>query len=204
MFSSTAIKEGVIPALPGVFLIDLIPLPNGTFDRTSILKTPVIAWKVDRDDYVSPLIPGLPIGDRWAVLAPNGFVIRDEFTNAFNDPPLTLKDWIKSEIEWAEDLRNVTYDFWTPSQRLLGYSWPLARAVWRMMATRYDWAGPAEEMLFLLYRFRENATDWPTGPAALVAALTELEPVFAEADLFVNRSENGPLLVSRPVDERIG
>ena len=68
------------------------------------MKTPVVAWKIDRGGYAEPIVPGMPVTDRWAVLTPQGYVITDQYTNLFGDDPLQLKDWIKSEIEWLEDL----------------------------------------------------------------------------------------------------
>lgn len=199
-------EEGIIPALPGFFLIDLMPLPSGGFDRKRILKTPVIAWKVARSGYSVPVIPGLPIADRWAVLTPDGFVIADEYTSLSGLYPLELNNWIKSEIAWVEDRRNAAYDFWTPSQKLIEYSGPLARAVWRMMNTRRNWAGRPEEMLEIISEFREDEYDntLPAEPAALLAGLAELQSIFADAGLWVNRSDDGRLIVSRLADEGVG
>ena len=95
-------KSGIIPALPGFFVIDLMPLPDGGFDREHVMKTPVVAWRVDGGNFAAPVIPGVPVTDRWAVLTPDGTVMTDEFTNLFGDRPVALKDWMESEIEWSE------------------------------------------------------------------------------------------------------
>jgi hypothetical protein len=199
---ATEIKEGVIPALPGFFLIDLIPRPDGTFDRERIIKTPVIAWAVDRCGYVTPLIPGMPKW-RWAVLMPEGFVLTDEFSALFGGLPVALKDWIKSEIDWLESPDSVDSDFLTPSEKLLIDSGPLAKAIWQMMSRDRVWGGTPEKMLSALSRFRDNATDWPSGPRALVAALTELVPRFTEAGFSVIQFDDGRLMVARPADEGV-
>lgn len=98
-----------VPALPGFFLIELMPLPHGGYHTELVLKTPVIAWKVDASNHSHPVIPGLPVCERWAVLMPNGLVARDEFTDLFGDYPMALKDWIRSEIDWLEDPLSAEY-----------------------------------------------------------------------------------------------
>ena len=65
-------KPGVVPALPGFFVIDLMPLPDGGFDREQVMQKPVIAWKIDGEGAAEPVIPGVPVTDRWAVLTPEG------------------------------------------------------------------------------------------------------------------------------------
>jgi hypothetical protein len=104
----------------------------------------------------------MPVADRWAVLTPVEFVMTDEYSNLLGQPPLALKDWIKSEIEWLEA---ETSDFRTASQEAFANSGPLPRAIWFMMARRRrDWAGTPEEMLVALSRFRDQTdpTGWPT------------------------------------------
>ena len=185
---STDIK-GIVPALPGLFVIDLLPLPDGGFDREQVMKTPLVAWEIDRWGSVSPVIRGTPMNDRWAVLTPTGFIITDEFTSVAFEAPLVLKDWIKSEIEWVEDPESATFDCWTASQKAFEFSGPLPRAIWFMMAGRRDWAGTPEEMLEALSRFRDHsdATGWPSRPAAFAAALKELEPILAGVGLLIAR-----------------
>jgi hypothetical protein len=105
--SSSNKKAGIILAQPDFFVIYLMPLPDGGFDRERVMKTPVLAWRVDGSNCAAPVIPGIPVIDRWAVLTPCGTVMTDEFTNLLGDPPLALKDWIKSEIEWVESQPDV-------------------------------------------------------------------------------------------------
>ena len=95
-------KTTFVPASPGLDVIHLLPLSDGSFDRQHVLKTPVVAWSIDREGYAEPIVPGMPVYDRYAVLTPEGYVITDQYR--FGDDPLQLKDWIKSEIEWLEEL----------------------------------------------------------------------------------------------------
>ena len=111
------------------------------------MKIPVVAWEIDGGGYATPVIPCSPMSDRWAVLMPTGFVIVDEYTRLDYKAPITLKDWIRAEIEWAEDPKNATYDFWTASEIAFERSGPLPRAIWFMMAGRGDWTGTPEETL---------------------------------------------------------
>ena len=95
-------KPGVVQALPGFFVINLVPLSDGRYDREYVLREPVVAWRIDSADYAVPVLPGVSVSDRWAVLTPEGLVFTDQYTDLFGEASLTLKDWIKSEIEWLE------------------------------------------------------------------------------------------------------
>ncbi len=90
-------KPTIIPALPGFFVVGLMPLSDGSFDKERVLREPVVGWQVKDGGYVEPLIVGMPVTDRWAVLTPEGSVMTDEYTNTFGEAPLSLKDWIKSQ-----------------------------------------------------------------------------------------------------------
>ena len=129
-------NPGIVTSPPGFFVIDLLPLPEGGFDREQVMKTPVVAWEIDGGGYARPVIPGAPMTDRWAVLTPTGVVITDEFTSLGYEAPVALKDWIKSEIEWVEDRRqrdirlldgisnSVRIQRATPEGHLVHDGWP--------------------------------------------------------------------------------
>ena len=68
-------KPGVVQALPGFFVINLMPLSDGSYDREHVLREPVVAWRIDSANYAEPVIPGLPVTDRWAVLTPEGLCV---------------------------------------------------------------------------------------------------------------------------------
>ncbi|MER9450154.1 hypothetical protein [Mesorhizobium sp. M0254] len=192
-------KRTVVPAVPGLFTISLMPLSDGSFDRDRVLKEPVIAWTIDGGNYAEPIRPGLSVTDRWAVLTPEGFVVTDEYTNLFGEAPLALKDWIKSEIEWLEsEAGGPVTEFPTVCRRVFEYGGPLAKALGLMMAGRHDWIGTVEEMFETLAKFRDGVSEgWPAGPGALAAALTELNPKLADADLFFAPVNDGRLFVTR-------
>ena len=65
----------------------------------------------------------MPVTDRWAVLTPEGVVISDEYSNLFGEVPLSLKDWIKSEIEWLES------DSYRESESDLEHEYPTVCAI---------------------------------------------------------------------------
>ncbi len=77
----------ILPALPDFFVIDLLPLSDGSYHRERVRRTPVVGWQVENGNYVKPLIPSLPVTDRWAVLTPEGFVMTDEYTSVFAGAP---------------------------------------------------------------------------------------------------------------------
>jgi hypothetical protein len=117
-------KTAVIPALPGFYAIDLLPLSDGGFDPEHVFKTPVVAWSVE-DDRAVPIIPGLPLAERWAVLTPNGIVLTDEFTSTLI-PTLALKDWIQFEIEFIEiESKDGPFEpcHWRPRSRRSSSCW---------------------------------------------------------------------------------
>jgi hypothetical protein len=194
-------NPGTVASPPGFFVIDLRPLPEGGFDRGQVMQTPVVAWEIDSGGEAKPVIPGPPMGDRWAVLTPTGLVVVDEWARLDCGLQITLKDWIKSEIEWVESA--ATSDFWTASQRAFEFSGPLPRAIWFMMAGRRDWKGAPEEMLEALSKFRDHsyATDWPSGSASLAEALEELQLVLASVGLLAARIDDGRLLITRLSDD---
>ena len=196
-------NPGIVTSPPGFFIIDLLPLPEGGFDREQVMKMPVVAWEIDGGGYAKPVIPCSPMSDRWAVLMPTGFVIVDECTRLGYEAPITLKDWIKSEIEWVEDPGSEPYDFWTASEIAFECSGPLPRAIWFMMAGRRDWTGTPEEMLEALSKFRDHSyvTGWPSGSAALAEALEELQSVLASVGLLAARMDDGRLLITRVGDD---
>ena len=51
-----------IPSPRGLFAIDLLPLPEGGFDRKEVIKWPVVGWEIDTEGDAKPVIPGMPIG----------------------------------------------------------------------------------------------------------------------------------------------
>ncbi|RWD31340.1 MAG: hypothetical protein EOS22_04785 [Mesorhizobium sp.] len=190
----------IVPAAPGCSVISLMPLSDGSFDRERVLKEPVVAWRVHASRYAEPIIPGLPVTDRWAVLTPEGFVMTDEYTNLIGDAAVSLKDWIHFEIEWLESENGGRLvEFPTACRWVFEYSGPLAKALGNMMAGRREWVGTSHEMLETLSKFRGDAPDstWPSGPTALMTALKALETKLAIADLFVIELEDGRLLVNR-------
>ena len=79
-----------------------MPLFDGSYDPEHVLREPVVAWRINGGDYAEPVRVGNPVTDRWAVLTPEGLVIGDEYSNLLGEAPLSLKDWIKSEIEWLK------------------------------------------------------------------------------------------------------
>ena len=103
-----------------------MPLSDGRYDREHVLREPVVAWKIDSANYTVPVIPGLSVTDRWAVLTPEGYVFTDGYTNAFGEAPLALKDWIKSEIEWLEgptgSLRSSIRPYVSTCLNMVGHS----------------------------------------------------------------------------------
>ena len=80
------------------------------------MKIPVVAWEIDSVGDATPVVPCSPMTERWAVLMPTGEVIVDEYTGLDYKAPITLTDWIKDEVEWAESPKNATSDFWTASE----------------------------------------------------------------------------------------
>ena len=69
------------------------------------------------------------------------------------------------------------------------------------MAGRRDWTGTLEELYETLSKFHDGTfsemAGWPEDPQAFAAALKELEPKLADADLFIGRSDDGRLLIYR-------
>ena len=114
--------------MPGFFVINLMPLSDGSYDREHVMRKPVVAWRIDSGDYAVPVIPGLTVTDRWAVLTPEGYVFTDEYTNVFVEAPLALKDWIKSEIEWLEvpSEDGLAFEYPTASEKVFEYGGPLS------------------------------------------------------------------------------
>jgi hypothetical protein len=188
----------IIPALPGLFVIYLMPRSDGSFDRERVIKEPVVGWRIDAFEYAKPIIPGCQTIDRWAVLTPDGLVMTDEFSNIFGEAPLALKDWIRSEIEYLAS-EGLLIEFPTVCNRVFEYCGPLAKAVGLMMAGRREWVGSLEEMFESLCKFRENtsAKGWPSDPVSLQLALQHLKRKLAEADLFVGGSDDGRVVITR-------
>ena len=192
----------VLPALPGHFVINLSPLPGGGFDLEHVIKEPVIAWRVDSSGHVQPLVPGLPVNDQWAVLAPSGRVITDEYTNLFGDCPVPLRDWIRSEISWFElDMLGMPDASSSISARVFEFSGPLPRALWLMMEFKRDWSGSPEELIQELSiscgdSFSANL---PSSASALLNALEEIETVLAEIGLSIVRIDDGRVRITRRV-----
>lgn len=85
-------NAGIVPSPPDLFVIDLLPLPDCGFDRKQVMTTPVVAWEIDGRGEAKPVIPGLPMGDRWSVLTPAGFVITNKFTSLGYRAPIKLRD----------------------------------------------------------------------------------------------------------------
>ena len=93
----------IIPARPGLFVIDLLPLPGGGFDPRKVLKTPMQAWQVGGGwSWGRPVVSGATVTDGWAVLFPDGFVAVDEYTALDFDGSIPLQTWIDSEIRWMK------------------------------------------------------------------------------------------------------
>ena len=174
-------KPGVVPALPGFFVINLVPLSDGRYDRERVLKEPVVAWRIDSANYAVPVLPGVSVSDRWAVLTPEGLVVTDQYTDLFGEAPLTLKDWIKSEIEWLEAPSEDVFPFEYPTcADVFENGGPLAKAFGLMMAGRRDWTGTLQELHETLSKFHDGTfaemAGRPEDPQAFAAALKELEP----------------------------
>ena len=165
-----------------------------------VLREPVIAWRIDRYNYAQPVIPGVPLGDRWAVLTPEDLVITDEYTNLCGEDPLPLKDWIKCEIEWFES-EGVLFEYPTVCTRVFEYGGPLATAVGVMMARRRDWTGTLEELHETLAKLHDGKfaemAKWSEDLKAFAAALRELEPKLAIADILFGRTDDGRLHIYR-------
>ena len=199
----------ILPALPDFFVIDLLPLSDGSYHRERVGRTPVVGWQVENGNYVKPLIPSLPVTDRWAVLTPEGFVMTDQYTNVFAEAPLALKDWIKSEIEWLEYCNGgPVVEFPTVCNRVFDYSGPVANALGLMMAGRRDWTGTPKQLHKALSKFCDGIfvemAGWPKGRKAFAAALKKLEPKLADADLFLRQSDDGRLVIYRQSNESGG
>lgn len=192
-------KPGVFPASPGWFVVDLIPLPSGGFDRREVMKIPVVAWRVDEWNVATPIIPGVALAGRWAVLMPGGFVMRDEYTYHFCEHPLALRDWIEDEAAWLAHPGSGDPALWTVFARVFQYSGPLARAVWLMMLRRHQWIGEPEELLKLLSDFcdKTSVTNWPRHGASLLTALQDLGPLLADAGIAVAPIDDGRLVITR-------
>ena len=56
---------------------------------------------------------------------PTGIVIVDEYTSLGFEAPITLKDWIKDEIEWVGDPRAGQSTLGRHSEKAFDYSGPL-------------------------------------------------------------------------------
>ena len=70
-----------------------------------------------------------------------------------------------------------------------------------MMAGRRDWTGTLEELHETLSKFHDGSfaemAGWPEDPQAFAAALKELEPKLADADLLFSRTDDDRLLIYR-------
>lgn len=199
----------ILPVLPGYFVINLSPVPAGGFHMDRVIKAPVIAWKIS-DGYAEPIIPGMGIGDRWAVLDPAGLVSMDPESCLFGEWPVPLKSWIRGEIEWFESCMPDSSSPATPSSsispRLFNFSGPVPRALWFMMSARREWWGTSEELLEALTRFRDDrfVTGWPSSPTDLLQALEGLSTILAFVGLSVALTEhNDRLHISRLTSEDI-
>ncbi len=133
----------------------------------------------------------------------------DQYTDLFGEASLTLKDWIKSEIEWLEAPSEDVLAFAYPtSADVFEYGGPLAKAVGLMMAGRRDWTGTLEELHETLSKFHDGTfaemAGWPEDPQAFAAALKELERKLAGADLLIGRRDDGRLLIYRRSGESAG
>lgn len=154
----------IVPAHPGDYVIDLVPLPGGGFDNQKIMREPVLAWRVYPSGYSEPVIPGNPVSGRWAVLTIDGYVITDELTAVgLGNTPLTLQAWVKAEIAWVTPDANDSLDFLTPSQNLFCTRGPVPNAIWQMMQPICVWSGTFKELLEALLPFKDNHADpdWP-------------------------------------------
>ena len=115
---------------------------------------------------------------------------------------MSLKDWIKSEIEWLEGCNGgPVVEFPTVVNRVFEYSGPVANALGLMMAGRPDWTGTLEELYVTLSKVQDGTLatrkDWPADPLAMAAAVKALEPKLADADLFFGQTDDGRLLIHR-------
>ena len=200
----------ILPALPDFFVIDLLPLSDGSYHRERVRRTPVVGWQVENGNYVKPLIPSLPVTDRWAVLTPEGFVMPDEYTSMFAGAPLSLKNWIKSEIEYIEGPSGLVLacEYPPECEHVFEYGGPLAKAFGLLMARRREWTGTPKQLHKALSKFRDGIfvemAGWPKGLKAFAAALKKLEPKLADADLFLRQSDDGRLVIYRQSGENDG
>ena len=161
------------------------------------MREPVVAWRIESDHYTKPIIPGLAVTDRWAVVTPDGYVITDEYTAVGHKFPLTVAAWVKSEIEWVNDPGN-DWDFWTASQTMFSTRGPVPRALWLMTRDPRIWSGTARELLKALLPFRDTfEPDWPRGPAALLSTLKSLSADMAAVGLYIDFTNAWQLSIRR-------
>lgn len=183
-------KTTIVPALPGFDLIYLLPLSDGNFDGQQVLKTPVVAWKIDSGGSAEPIVPGLPVTCCWAVLTPHNNVIADQYTNLFGEYPLPLKTWINAEIEWIESVSGGSVKvFPTAFTNMLRYGGPIAKAIGLLMAGRRDWIGTSEQLWTSLAEVDDDLF------ITFSAALKDLAPKLADAGLSITWVDDGRILI---------
>ncbi len=207
--SSSAISEAIVPALPGFYVIDLVPLADGGFDTTRVLREPVIAWKIEGGHYASPIIAGNGVLDRWAVLTPDNLVVTDWCTALCYKYPLNVLDWIAAEIEWLNSPENEG-DFLTASQTALGTLGPVPLSIWLMMRVTPTWIGSVGKLDSALkpYRNVDEESHWPAEPDDLWSRLREVTPALAAVGICVDLTVDGLVRIERSggdvVDTRPG
>ena len=84
---------------------------------------------------------------------------------------------------------------------MLEYGGPIAKAIGLMMAGRPDWIGTSEELWTALADvdddFFATKEEWFVRPEIFTAALKELEPKLADADLSIAWLDDGRILIGR-------
>ena len=201
----TRVNSTIVPAEPGRFVLELLPLPGGGFDAVRFLRTRVIAWRIDRGAWTHPIVSGAAVSDRWTVLRPDGFVIPDNLTAAGYDHPPRVQDWMKDEICWMEDDVNSTPDFATPWEAIFRWGGPISKAILTMMAWRTDdFIGSPEEFLKRLSAYRGRRDELPSNPFVLAAtAIAQSEAVLADVGIVVERIDDGRIRVGRRASPRL-
>lgn len=193
-------KSTTVAAQPGFYVIELMPLLDGNFDREHVLQEPVVGWQIDAGT-VTPLIVGRTVSDKWAVLTPEGTVATDEITNMLAENPKPLKEWIRWETAWQEGRIDGP-----ESEHLVDFKGPVAKALACMMSGRPYWTGTPEELYDKLYPVKEanfaSLEGWPDGPQAFTAGLEKLKRELAGTNLLFGRSDDGRLLIVRRFGEQ--
>ena len=202
----TRVQSTIISARPGLFVVDLLPLPGGGFDRTKFLKTPVLAWRLGGGwTYLHPVVAGADVTDGWSILLPDGLVMVDEYSFGGSDRPLRLQTWINLEIEWMKVAHHYMDPddmkvFSSPRSAIFCYGGPIAKAIVTMVAWRTnEWIGTPERLRAELSAFRVRGDpQLPSDPFVLAnTAISQAKEVLADVGIVVERIDGGRIRVGR-------